>query len=85
MPNTTNRNKRIIGAVASAAVMGGLMLLLGVCVLLDYFGAGGSGPELALVLVSALICLVVAVGVAEALLQRIREVKRGEEDEARKY
>ena len=85
MRNTTNKGKKRLGAVLSAAVMGGLILLVTVCMLWDWFGSGGSGAETVVILACALLFLAMVGGIILALVQRWREIEGGEEDEARKY
>lgn len=85
MRNTTDRNKKRMGALLSALFMGGLMILLTVCMLASYFGVGGSGGETTLILICAALYLAIAGGVFAALCQRWKEIEGGEEDEARKY
>ena len=81
----TTRGHGMAGAVAVALLVAGLMVLLAVAMLPGYFGGRTDGAATALVLVYVLLLLAVAVGVIAALVQRWREVKGGEEDEARKY
>ena len=84
MRNDT-KGKRLLGAALSALVMGGLMLVITVCMLADYFSVGGSAGETVVILLSAGMFLAIVVGVLIAFLQRRREIRGGEEDEARKY
>lgn len=85
MRNATDRNKKRMGALLSALFMGGLMVLVTVCMLVSYFEVGGSWSETVIILVCAALYLAIAAGVFIALCQRWREIERGEEDEARKY
>lgn len=85
MQNTTDRNKKRMGALLSALFMGGLTLMIAVCMLVGYFGAGESAWEATIILICAAIYLAIAGGVFIALRQRWQEIERGEEDEARKY
>ena len=84
MPKDTKR-KRMLGAALSALIVGGTILVITVCMLMDYFGSGGRGPETMVILISAALFLVIVVAVAVAFVQRLREIRRGEEDEAKKY
>ena len=59
-------------------VLGALLLPL-----LDV-GSGDGGAVVILILY-ALVLLAVIVGVVIALIQRLREIERGEEEDARKY
>ena len=84
MPKDTKR-KRMLGAALSALIVGGTILMITVCMLLDYFGSGGRGLETVVILISAALFLVIVAAVAVAFVQRLREIRRGEEDEAKKY
>ena len=84
MRNDT-KGKRILDAALSALVMGGLILVITACMLIDYFSVGGSVAETVVILISAGLFLSIVVGVTIAFLQRRREIRGGEEDEARKY
>ncbi len=85
MQKDTDKKKRIAGAALSALVVGGLILIITVCMLLDCFGSGGQGPETAVVLISAGLFLLMVIAIAAACIQRFREIQKGEEDEAKKY
>ncbi len=84
MQNDT-KGKRLLGAALSALVMGGLMLVITLCMLADYFSVGGSPAETVVILISAVLLLSITVGVTIAFCQRRKEIRGGEEDEARKY
>ena len=84
MQNDTKK-KRLLGAALSALVMGGLMLVITLCMLFDYFSVGGSLAETVLILLSAAMFLAIVVGIVMAFCQRRNEIRGGEEDEARKY
>lgn len=84
MQNGT-KGKKLLGAALSALVMGGLILVITVCMLMDYFSMGGSTAETVVILLSAGLFLSIVVGVSLAFLQRRNEIRGGEEDEARKY
>ena len=84
MQNGT-KGKKLMGAALSALVMGGLILVITVCMLIDYFGTGGSGAETIVILLSAGLFLAIVAGIAAAFFQRRKEIQRGEEEEARKY
>lgn len=81
----TTKGHGLAGAFASAALVAGVMLLLAGVLLLGYFGGREDAAATWAVALCALVYLAIAVGVIAALVQRWREVKRGEEDEARKY
>lgn len=85
MPNTTDRRKKRRGALLSALVTGGFFVVLAVCMLVDYFGCRGTTAETVIILVCALLYFAIAGGILLALKQRWQEIKKGEEDEARKY
>lgn len=80
----TTKGKKRLGAALSALAVGGFMVLMAVCMLTDCFG-GGTAGETVVILVAAGMFFLVAGGVVLALVQRWREIERGEEDEARKY
>lgn len=84
MPNTI-KNKKRLGAALSALVMGGLLLVITICMLVDYFGGGGTAAETIVILAGAGLFLAMAGGIGLALAQRWKEIEGGEEDEARKY
>lgn len=84
MRNNTNGHG-LAGGAAAACGMVLLMVLTAGAVLADHFAGEGGGFESALVILCAVLCLAVAGGVIAALVQRWKEVRRGEEDEARKY
>lgn len=81
----TTKGHGLKGAVITAAVVVLFMVLSAGAMLGDYFGSGGGGFEAGVIILCALLCVGVAGGVIAALVQRWREVKGGEEDEARKY
>ena len=84
MRNDT-KGKKLMGAALSALVMGGVILLITVCMLVDYFGNGGSGAETVVIPLSVGLFLAIVAGIAAAFFQRRKEIQRGEEEEARKY
>ena len=81
----TTKGHGLMGAVITVVGMVLLMALSAGAMLGDYFGSGGGGFEAGIIVLCALLCLAVAVGVIAALIQRWNEVKGGEEDEAWKY
>lgn len=85
MRSDTDRNKKRLGALLSALSVGGFMVIVAVCMLVDYFGSGGTAAETLIIVICALLYLAMAGGVFLALRQRWRELERGEEEEARKY
>ncbi len=87
MRKDTKKGK-LLGAAASALVIAVPVLALAVVVLYGIFsllGSGWYGPGAGVLLLYAIPLLAVVVGIALALRQRWREVKGGEEDEAKKY
>ncbi len=82
----TTKGHGMAGAVIAAVLVGGLVLLLTLTMAVGYFGEGGAHWTMtALVLVYVLAGMAVVGGIIAALIQRWREVRGGEEDEARKY
>ena len=73
------------GAFVSAMVIAGLCLGFAALMLGLWFLGGEEPLGTGMIVVTALIYVAIAVGVIIALVQRVREVRRGEEDEARKY
>ena len=45
MRSDTDRNKKRLGALLSALSVGGFMVIVAVCMLVDYFGSGGTAAE----------------------------------------
>lgn len=87
MRKTTKGHGLLAGAVITAAVVALMLLLTGI-LLAGYFDIGMDGADglvTGLVVVYVLAFLAVAAGVVAALVQRWREVRGGEEDEAKKY
>lgn len=82
----TTKDHGLSGAVLVALIVAAVMLLLAGGLLVGYFGGGGTDAfATGFVVIYALILLAIAVGVIAALVQRWREVRGGEEDEAKKY
>jgi hypothetical protein len=86
MPNNSDRRRKKIAPLLCA---GGAILVLGV-----YLGAlllpqlaevGGHFLAAAFLVLYALVVLAMIGGVIAALVQRLREIERGEEEDARKY
>lgn len=87
MRKTTKGHGLLAGVLVTVGVVA-LMLLLTATLLAGYFGlgaGGGDGLVIGIVVVYALVFLAIAAGVVAALVQRWREVRGGEEDEAKKY
>jgi len=79
--------KKWLGALLSALVMGGLLLVTCVCMLVDWFMLGGAGMTggTGVILLTAGLFLAMVAGIGVALWQRMNEIRKGEEDEASKY
>lgn len=88
MQNSTEkaeRKKKMLGAAISAVTTAGVLILLAVCMLLDYFGGTLVRGETVIIVLIALFFVGMAVAIAVVFFQRLREIERGEEDEAKKY
>lgn len=85
MMRKTTDKKKLRGAVLSAVVMAGLMLVFAASMAALCFGGSEDAAEIVILAVTALICLAVAVGVCIALVQRKKEIEGGEEEDAKKY
>ena len=84
--NTDHTDRKKRGAVASAAVVTGALLLVVLTVGAGILGAGSAGLLAGAILgFYALLGLAVVVGILAALRQRLREIQGGEEEDARKY
>ena len=87
MRNTTDRKKRLVGAAVAAGLVILLALVLIGSILLCFFPGQEVAEAVALGVIGLYLILLLAVvgGVAVSLVQRFREIRGGEEDEARKY
>ena len=75
-----------LAAVASALAVAGTVLLLVLAALSGLLDTDGADVLAAAVLgLYALLGLAVAAGVLAALRERLREIQRGEEEDARRY
>ncbi|WP_251317968.1 hypothetical protein [Flintibacter muris] len=81
----TTDEKGFAGAVVVTILVAGFMFLLTGAMLVGYFSGFTEPFTTGLILFCAFLYLAVAVGVIIALFQRWREIKGGEEDEAKKY
>ena len=77
--------KGFAGAVTVTILVAGFMFLLTGAMLAGYFGGLTEPFATGVILFTAFIYLAVAVGVLIALYQRWKEIKGGEEDEAKEY
>ena len=87
MRNGTEKKRRGLAAAVAALVMVVIFGLLLLGILSALKEATGFGVHLAAAFLGlyALVVLAMIVGVLAALRQRLRELKGGEEDEAKKY
>jgi len=74
-----------VGSVIMTVLAVAFMFLLTGATLTEYFGGLTEPFATGLILFCALIYLAIAVGVIVALYQRWKEIRGGEEDEAKKY
>ena len=73
-------------AILCAAVVVGLLGLFLAAILFPLIGqAVGEAVAIGFLLVYGLVIVAIIVGVLAALHQRLKEIKGGEEDEAKKY
>ena len=84
MRKTTN-GKGFAGAVVITILTAGFMFLLTGAMLAGYFNGFTEPFATGVILSTAFLYLAVAVGVIVALFQRWKEIRGGEEDEAKKY
>lgn len=77
--------KGFAGAVIVTILVAGFMFLLTGAMLAEYFGGLTEPFATGVILFVAFLYLAVAVGAVIALYQRWKEIKGGEEDEAKKY
>ena len=89
MRKNTDKHHGLVGStdVAVLVVLFVLLVLAGLFQLLGpaFPFLGELGAALGILLFYAAVLLAVGAGVVAALIQRWREVRRGEEDEAKKY
>ena len=77
--------KGFAGAVVITILVAGLMFLLTGALLAGYFGGFTEPFATGIILFTAFVYLAIAAGVVIALYQRWKEIKGGEEDEAKQY
>lgn len=82
MRNTINKRKGPI--ICAAVIIGALCIYLAV-VLFLMLGVYGELMALCFLLLYGLVILVVIAGIIMALRQRLREIRSGEEEEAKQY
>ena len=88
MPNNTrgrgpSRAAPVLIAVGAVAGLLVLMFLLPIGLL--FAQAGETMASVVFLVLYTLVGVILIVGVIAALVQRLREIKRGEEEDARKY
>ena len=87
--SSRRRRKWVAPLVCAAVVLVFLLVLLGLVLLpvvMPLLGIGtADGAAMAALVLYALVLLAVTVGVVVALVQRLREIRKGEEEDARKY
>lgn len=86
MPNNSDRRRKKIAPLlcAGGAILG-LSIYLGALLLPLLAEVGGHFLAAAFLVLYALVVLAMIGGVIAALVQRLREIERGEEEDARKY
>ena len=77
--------KKVAPLLCAAVVVVFLGLFLGALLLPLLDVGSGDGGAVVILILYALVLLAVIVGVVIALIQRLREIERGEEEDARKY
>ena len=83
--NSEKRRRKIAPMVCAVVILGVLGVLLGL-VVLPLLGLGrGDSTAMVILALYALALLAVMIGVIAATLQRLREIDRGEEEDAKKY
>ena len=83
MRNTTDKKR---GAIACAAVgIGFFVVMLAVLLFSQVADAYADWVAWAVLLIYGAIILAVILGIAAALRQRLRELEKGEEEDAKKY
>ncbi len=77
--------KGFVGAVIITVLVAGFMFMATGALLVGYFSENPEPFATGVILFVAFLYLAIAVGVVMALYQRWREIRGGEEDEAKKY
>ena len=83
--NSEKRRKKVAPLLCAEVVVVFLGLFLGALLLPLLDVGSGDGGAVVILILYALVLLAVIVGVVIALIQRLREIERGEEEDARKY
>lgn len=81
----TTSGKGFTGAVVITVLVAAFMFLATGALLAGYFGDNPEPFATGVILFVAFLYLAIAVGVIIALFQRWKEIRGGEEDEAKKY
>ena len=85
MPKNTKRSSGALGAVLAATGTALVVILFIVSLLWTLLLEDAVPAAAGLMIVYGLFGAAVVIGVFAAMFQRLREIKGGEEDEARKY
>lgn len=79
------RRAKRTGAIICAMLFGVPVLLAGIAILISIPFIWEERVGAIPLLITAAIILAIAIGIAIALIQRLKEIKQGEEDAAEKY
>ena len=85
MRDNSEKRRKKVAPLLCAVVVVFLGLFLGALLLPLLDVGSGDGGAVVILILYALVLLAVIVGVVIALIQRLREIERGEEEDARKY
>ena len=85
MPNNTKRPSGAMGAVLAATGTALVVILFIGSLLWAMLEDGAVPAAVGIMIVYGIFGAAVVIGVFAAMFQRLREIKGGEEDEARKY
>ena len=85
MQNNTDPGKRLAPVVCALVMIVLLAVLLAALILPVLGGHYESTAETVIIVLYSLITLAVIAGIVLALVQRLREIKSGEEEDAKKY
>ena len=81
----TTSGKGFAGSVVVTILVAGFMFLLTGAMLVGYFGGLTEPFATGVILFVAFLYLAIAVGVVIALVQRFKEIQKGEEEDAKHY
>ena len=85
MPNKTTRSSGAMGAVLAATGTALVVILFIGSLLWAMLQDGAVPAAVGIMIVYGVFGVAGVIGVFAALFQRLREIRKGEEDEARKY